>query len=82
MLSTLAAAYAEVGDFENAIKRAQQAIALNDPQHGPQITKELKSYQEKKPWREKQNLEKALELPLEETLQNPPTNGATDGGTR
>lgn len=75
ILSTLAAAHAEAGDFEKAIKRAQQAVDLNDPQHTPQITKELESYREGKPWREKQNLkDESLEAPLENSLQEPPTD--------
>lgn len=73
ILSTLAAAHAEAGDFENAIKRAQQAVDMNDSEHTLQITKELESYREGKPWREQQKLEDASpKAPLEETLQETP----------
>lgn len=75
ILSTLASAHAEAGDFENAIKRAQQAIELNDPLHTEQITKELESYREGKPWREKQNLkDESPKAPLEDSLQEPPND--------
>lgn len=56
ILSTLAAAYAETGDFDNARKYSQQAIdvagetgdqALVEP-----LGKELASYEQDKPWRE------------------------------
>ena len=54
ILSTLAAAYAETGDFENAIKTVQKAL---DGEKDEKLTKELKneleSYQQNKPIREK-----------------------------
>ncbi len=53
ILSTLAAAYAENGDFENAIKTVQKAL---DDEKDEKLTKELKneleSYQQNKPIRE------------------------------
>ena len=58
ILSTLAAAYAESGDFETAIKWSQKAVDMEDPEHGEQLAHELASYQEKKPWRERQDVEK------------------------
>jgi tetratricopeptide (TPR) repeat protein len=54
ILSTLAAAYAEAGDFENARKWSQQAVDMHDPENGPELEKELASYQAEKPWRERQ----------------------------
>lgn len=54
ILSTLAAAYAETGDFETARKWSQQAVDMNDPEHGEQLKQELASYEANKPWREKQ----------------------------
>jgi tetratricopeptide (TPR) repeat protein len=59
ILSTLAAGYAEKGDWENAIKWSTKAAELGakDPEVGDQLKKELESYQEKKPWREKQEIE-------------------------
>ncbi|MBR5711026.1 MAG: hypothetical protein IKX40_09730 [Thermoguttaceae bacterium] len=54
ILSTLAAAYAETGDFENAIKTVQKAL---DDEKDEKLTKELKdeleSYQQNKPIRQK-----------------------------
>ncbi len=72
ILSTLAAALAETGDFEAAIERSQQAVNLNDPEHGEQLVKELESYQQGNPWREKQTLEEETPTaPLEESPQKP-----------
>jgi tetratricopeptide (TPR) repeat protein len=56
ILSTLAAAYAETGDFDTARKWSQQAVDMNDPDHLDQLKAELASYQANKPWREKQTL--------------------------
>jgi len=70
ILSTLAASFAEDGNFETAIKWSQQAVDFNDPEHGEQLVKELNSYREGQPWREKQNSEEeAAPEPLEETPQ-------------
>ncbi len=72
ILSTLAAAFAEDGNFETAIKWSQQAVDLKDPEHGEQLAKELDSYREGQPWREKQSVEEKVALePLEESLQGP-----------
>lgn len=61
VLSTLAAAYAESGDFENAIKWSTKAVEMTtegenkpDPEVQEQLKKELEGYQNKKPFREKQ----------------------------
>ncbi|XZE17544.1 tetratricopeptide repeat protein [Pirellulaceae bacterium SH449] len=56
LVSTLAAAYAEAGDFEKAVEYAKKAVELGEKEESEQIEQlreELKSYQEKKPWREK-----------------------------
>lgn len=56
LVSTLAAAYAETGDFEKAVEYAKKAVELGEKEESEQIDQlreELKSYQEKKPWREK-----------------------------
>ncbi len=52
ILSTLAAAYAETGDFETAMKWSKKAVELGSKELKGQLGKELESYQEKKPWRE------------------------------
>jgi tetratricopeptide (TPR) repeat protein len=59
ILSTLAAGYAEKGDWENAVKWSTKAVEVGskDPEVGEQLKKELDSYKEKKPWREKQEIE-------------------------
>ena len=71
ILSTLAAAFAEDGNFETAIKWSQQAVDLDDPEHAEQLAKELDSYREGQPWREKQNFEETATEPLEESPQGP-----------
>lgn len=57
ILSTLAAGYAEAGDWENAVKWSQKSleVAEDDDENRPQLEKELQSYKDKKPWRELQN---------------------------
>jgi len=64
IVSTLAAGYAETGDFESARKYSQQAV---DGEEGAaeirqQLEGELASYRAGKPWRERQQQE---ERPLE-----------------
>jgi tetratricopeptide (TPR) repeat protein len=53
IVSTLAAGYAETGDFETAIKWSKKAVELGEGEVVDQLKKELASYQAKKPWREK-----------------------------
>lgn len=57
IVSTLAAAYAETGDFDTAVKWSKKALKLADGSVEPEVRqsleKELKSYQERKPWRER-----------------------------
>ena len=56
ILSTLAAAHAEVGDFEKAMEWSTKGVELARETNEIQLEQlegELKSYQEKKPWREK-----------------------------
>jgi tetratricopeptide (TPR) repeat protein len=56
LVSTLAAAYAETGDFDKAVEYAKKAVELGEKEESEQIDQlrdELKSYEEKKPWREK-----------------------------
>jgi len=60
ILSTLASAYAEIGDFETAKKWSAKAVELDEDGISDQLQKELDSYKEKKKWRE-----------LQETKENP-----------
>jgi tetratricopeptide (TPR) repeat protein len=58
IVSTLAAAYAEIGDFEAAKEWSKKAVELaeNDADR-EQLGKELASYEAGKPWRETQQQE-------------------------
>ncbi|MFM9065470.1 MAG: hypothetical protein ACKOOI_20910 [Pirellula sp.] len=66
ILSTLAAAYAELGQFDKAIEWSTKAVELGTKEEAEQIQQlkeELKSYQEKKPWREKKETEEKQSKP-------------------
>ena len=52
ILSTLAAAYAETGDFENARKWSEKAVELGDDEVKDELKKELDTYKQNKPFRE------------------------------
>jgi tetratricopeptide (TPR) repeat protein len=54
ILSTLAAAYAETGDFATAKKWSAKSVELGDESLKDQLREELASYEKKEPWREKQ----------------------------
>jgi tetratricopeptide (TPR) repeat protein len=66
ILSTLASGYAEAGDWETAIKWSSKAVEVgsDETETTDQLKKELESYQQKKPWREKQETEENTK-PLE-----------------
>jgi len=81
ILSTLGAAYAESGDFENAKKWSQMAVELaqkvvetaeNDDERKrlqdelDQLKKELESYERREPVRERQTAAEAEEKPADE----------------
>jgi tetratricopeptide (TPR) repeat protein len=59
ILSTLAASYAELGNFEEAIKWSSKAVELDAEEE--QLAKELASYQDRKPWREQQQVKENTE---------------------
>lgn len=59
ILSTIAAAYAETGDFATARRWSAKAVELGDESLKDQLRKELASYEDEKPWREKQGEPKA-----------------------
>lgn len=64
IISTLAAGYAETGDFETARKYSRQSVEKSDPEAGvrEQLENELASYERSEPWRERQEMQ---EEPLE-----------------
>ncbi len=53
-LDTLAAAYAEIGDFKSAVKWSEKALAMveSDPVRTERYKRHLKSFRDGKPWRE------------------------------
>jgi tetratricopeptide (TPR) repeat protein len=78
ILSTLASAYAEKGDFEKAIEWIEKGIEVNAEREITEIVteeeikrqldslnKELESYKEEKPWREDQAEEDAAKIKAE-----------------
>ena len=64
IISTLAAAHAETGDFVKAREMSQKAVEVDGGTSGidDQLNKELQSYRDEKPWRERQEMPEA-ELP-------------------
>jgi tetratricopeptide (TPR) repeat protein len=73
IVSTLAAAYAEAGDFEQARTYSGKAVesAENAPEIRAQLQQELESYKAEKPWREKQQQEEADLRAKNEDAANP-----------
>jgi tetratricopeptide (TPR) repeat protein len=63
ILSTLAAAFAENGDFETAIEWSQKAVDMDDSEQEEQLIKELASYRGGRPWRERQSAGNQDETP-------------------
>jgi tetratricopeptide (TPR) repeat protein len=63
ILSTLAAAHAETGDFETAVKWCRKAVERGKPDNAEQLADELASYLEKKPWRERQDTKEKPDSP-------------------
>ena len=57
ILSTLAAAFAESGDFDTAIEWSEKAVAMDDTEQEEQLSKELASYKGGQPWRERQSVD-------------------------
>lgn len=56
ILSTLAAAYAELGQWDDAVNWSSKSLAADDGSVAEQLKQELESYKQKKPWRESQEM--------------------------
>ncbi len=80
IISTLAAGYAEAGDFESARKYSRQSVEKSDPEAGvrEQLESELASYEKNEPWRERQEVE---EQPLGDEPE-PAATGAAPAAPR
>ncbi|MCL2347035.1 MAG: tetratricopeptide repeat protein [Planctomycetaceae bacterium] len=83
ILSTLASAYAELGDFDKAVEWSQKSVDMavdNEHDQKDHLEKELKSYQEKKPWREKldENAPDPSETPAATTSDAVPAAPGTE----
>jgi hypothetical protein len=91
ILSTLAAACAETGDFESAVKWSQKGVEVSQKSieatedakqkekmktEHEQLTKELANYQEKKPWRERQTMEGTSHAEATEAKESAPSEKA------
>lgn len=66
IISTLAAGYAETGDFESARRFSRQAVETGETsaEVKMQLQGELASYEQNKPWRERQEM---ADAPADET---------------
>ena len=51
-IDTLAAAYAETGEFDEAIKWAKEALKKSPPAYKEELEQHLKSFEAGEPWRE------------------------------
>ncbi len=76
IVSTLAAGYAETGDFEQAIEWSTKAVELGEGEIKQQLSAELDRYKEHLPWRERQTMEShsqtlADDLMLDENEEKP-----------
>ncbi len=72
ILSTLAAAYAEAGNFEQAREWSTKAVEIGDPDQLEQLKSELESYKANRPWRESQSPESDDEQPDELPVDTAP----------
>ena len=66
ILSTLGASYAETGDFETALKWSAKAVELGSEDQQEPLQKELESYKQGKPFRER------MTVPEPEEEEKPP----------
>jgi tetratricopeptide (TPR) repeat protein len=71
ILSTLAAAYAETGDFDSAVKWSTKAVEIGEKDHDEDLKKELENYKAKKPIREVLTEEKPADKPTDKPADKP-----------
>ena len=84
ILSTLAAGYAEMGDFASAVHWSEEAVAVGRASQKEQLAKELQSYHDKKPWREEippeLGFDEHEELEVASKPDSPAAKPAADSG--
>ena len=82
IISTLAAGYAEKGDFETAKKYSRQAVATGEPtdEVRKQLEEELASYEAGRPWRERQEMSEADNAPADDAAAGNRRPAGTDRG--
>ncbi len=49
-IDTLSAGYAEAGDFDNAVKHAERAMALAPRENHDEVQERIKRFRAHKPW--------------------------------
>lgn len=77
ILSTLAASYAETGNFEKAVEWSKKAVDQGADEMKGQLRKELESYEAKKPWREEMPPDLVPEPAGDDAEGAEPANGET-----
>jgi tetratricopeptide (TPR) repeat protein len=82
VLSTLAAGYAEAGEWDKAVEWSKKAVELghDDAETAEQLKKELASYESKQPWREKQAMQDETSPKAEDQEQGDPKKGDSPAG--
>ena len=81
ILSTLAAAYAESGDFETAVKWSTKALELGSKEQQEPLAKELETYKAGKPVRERMTVpepKKEGKEPAEKSQEEKPKTPKSD----
>jgi len=77
-LGALAAAHAELGDFETAIGRQEEALAKAPPSKAKEYQHRLESYQKQQPWREVVDPDLGKDADADSTTDEPDPDNETE----